>query len=148
MVNYTPSNQLSLSLFKHPFHQDLDKENRWVKLADLIPWDALASVYASKLRSNEGRKSVDIRHVLGALIVKHKLRLDDRGTIEMIQENIYLQYFCGLKEFTIKALFDPSLFVDIRKRLGGSEFEKFNKFVISKSEQIKPHQARIKKSKK
>jgi len=148
MVNYTPSNQLSLSLFKHPFHQDLDKENRWVKLAEIIPWEGLASIYASKLRSNEGRKSVDIRHVLGALIVKHKLRLDDRGTIEMIQENIYLQYFCGLKEFTIKALFDPSLFVDIRKRLGGSEFEKFNKFVISKSEQIKPHQARIKKSKK
>jgi len=148
MVNYTPSNQLSLSLFKHPFHQDLDKENRWVKLAELITWDELASVYASKLRSNEGRKSVDIRHVLGALIVKHKLKLDDRGTIEMIQENIYLQYFCGLKEFTTKAIFDPSLFVDIRKRLGGLEFEKFNQLVISKSEQIKPHQARIKKSKK
>lgn len=148
MVNYTPSNQLKLSLFKHPFEQELDKENRWVKLAALIPWDELASVYASKLRSNEGRKSVDIRHVLGALIVKHKLRLDDRGTIEMIQENIYLQYFCGLKVFTIKSLFDPSLFVDIRERLGGLEFERFNNLIISKSEQIKPHQARIKKSKK
>lgn len=148
MVNYTPSNQLSLSLFKHPFHQELDKENRWVKLADLIPWDNLASVYASKLESNKGRKSVDIRNVLGALIVKHKLRLDDRGTIQMIQENIYLQYFCGLKEFTINPIFDPSLFVDIRERLGGLEFEKFNKFIISKSEQIKPHQARIKKVKK
>ncbi len=148
MVNYTPSNQLKLSLFKHPFEQELDKENRWVKLAELIPWDELASVYASKLRSNEGRKSVDIRHVLGALIVKHKLGLDDRGTIEMIQENIYLQYFCGLKAFTTKVLFDPSLFVDIRKRLGGLEFEKFNQLVISKSEQIKPHQSRIKRSKK
>ena len=148
MVNYTPSNQLKLSLFKHPFEQDLDKENRWVKLAELIPWDELASIYASKLRSNEGRKSVDIRHVLGALIVKHKLRLDDRGTIEMIQENIYLQYFCGLKAFTTKVLFDPSLFVDIRKRLGGLEFEKFNQLIISRSEQIKPHQARIKKTKK
>ena len=47
MVNYTPSNQLKLSLFKHPFEQELDKENRWVKLAELIPWDELASVYAS-----------------------------------------------------------------------------------------------------
>ena len=148
MVNYTPSNQLSLSLFKHPFERDLDPNNRWVKLAELIPWDELASVYASKLRSNEGRKSVDIRHVLGAIIVKHKLKLDDRGTIEMIQENIYLQYFCGLKEFTIKPLFDASLFVDIRKRLGGREFDKFNQLVISKSEKIKPHQARIKKTNK
>ena len=64
MVNYTPSNQLSLSLFKHLFERDLDPNNRWVKLAELIPWDELASVYASKLRSNEGHKSVDIRHVL------------------------------------------------------------------------------------
>jgi len=148
MVNYTPSNQLSLSLFKHPFERDLDPNNRWVKLAELIPWDELASVYASKLRSNEGRKSVDIRHVLGAIIVKHKLKLDDRGTIQMIQENIYLQYFCGLKEFTLKPLFDASLFVDIRRRLGSREFDKFNQLVISKSETIKPHQARIKKSKK
>ena len=145
MVNYTPSNQLSLSLFKHPFETELDINNRWVKLAELIPWDELASVYASKLRSNEGRKSVDIRHVLGAIIVKHKLKLDDRGTIQMIQENIYLQYFCGLKEFTTKVIFDASLFVDIRRRLGGQEFDKFNKLVISKSEEIKPPQSRIKK---
>jgi hypothetical protein len=82
--------------------------------------------------------------VISALIVKHKLKLDDRGTVQMIQENIYLQYFCGLKKFTTKRVFDPSLFVDIRKRLGGEEFDKFNKLVIEKSEQIKPHQARIK----
>ena len=45
MVNYKPSNQLSLSLFKHLFHQDLDKENRWVKLAEIIPCNELTSVY-------------------------------------------------------------------------------------------------------
>ena len=144
MINYTPQNQLSLSLFKHPFQQELDKENRWVKLAGLIPWDELASVYSRHLQSDTGRMSVDIRTVIASLIIKHKLRLDDRGTVQMIQENIYLQYFCGLKEFTIKRVFDPSLFVDIRKRLGGEEFDKFNKLVIEKSEQVKPHQARIK----
>lgn len=145
MINYTPQNQLSLSLFKHPFEQELEKENRWVKLAALVPWDELAGVYSRKLQPDSGRLTVDIRTVLAALIVKHKLRLDDRGTIEMIQENIYLQYFCGLKIFTIKKVFDPSLFVDIRKRLGSKEFDAFNSLVIEKSEQIKPHQARIKK---
>lgn len=144
MINYTPQNQLSLSLFKHPFNQELDKENRWVKLANLIPWDELASIYSRHLQSNTGRMSVDVRTVIAALIIKHKMNLDDRGTVQMIQENPYLQYFCGLKEFTIKRVFDPSLFVDIRKRLGGKEFDKFNKLVIEKSEQIKPHQARIK----
>ncbi|MFC2110859.1 transposase, partial [Bacteroidota bacterium] len=147
MINYTPQNQLSLSLFKHPFREELNPENRWVKLASLIPWDELAAIYSKTLQSDRGRYSVDIRTVIAALIVKHKLKLDDRGTVDMIQENIYLQYFCGLKEFTWDKVFDPSLFVDIRKRLGGKEFEAFNKVVIEKSEQIKPHQARIKREK-
>jgi len=115
-------------------------------LASLIPWDSLASVYCRKLDPDSGRLSVDIRYVIAALIVKHKLRLDDRGTIDMIKENIYLQYFCGLKSFTTKALFDPSLFVDIRKRLGGKEFDEFNQLVIEKSERLKSHQARIKRT--
>jgi len=144
MINYTSQNQLSLELFKHPFETELDNENRWVKLASVIPWDKLANVYSKHLRTDSGRKSVDIRTVIAALIIKHKLRLDDRGTIEMIKENIYLQYFCGLKEFTTKEVFDPSLFVDIRKRLGGSEFDRFNRYVIEEAEKLKPHQARIK----
>lgn len=148
MINYTPQNQLSLSLFKHPFESELDKENRWVKLAQLIPWDELANVYAQHLQSDTGRLSVDVRTVIAALIVKHMLKLDDRGTVQMIQENIYLQFFCGLKGFTTKPVFDPSLFVDIRKRLGFEEFDAFNRLIIEKSEQLKPHQARIKRKNK
>ena len=49
-----------------------------------------------------------------------------------------------MKEFSTRRPFDPSLFVDIRKRLGGEEFDKFNCIVIEKSEDIKPHQSRIK----
>lgn len=145
MIKYTPQNQIRLELFKHPFEQELDKENRWVKMAAIVPWDELAAVYSRNLKRGLGRLSVDVRTVLGAMIVKHKLGLDDRGTVDMIQENIYLQYFCGLKSFTIKKVFDPSLFVDIRKRLGGKEFDAFNKLVIEKSEQVKPHQGRIKR---
>ena len=148
MINYTPQSQLSLELFKHPFGNQLDKNNRWLILADLIPWDELAKIYCQKLDCNNGRKSVDVRTVIAALIVKHKLGLDDRGTIEMISENLYLQYFCGLKEFTTRQVFDPSLFVDIRKRMGGNEFAAFNKIVIELAEKKRPHQARIKANKK
>ncbi len=147
MINYTPQNQLSLEGFTHPFERDLDPGNKWVKLAKVIPWDELAAVYSKKLQTNTVRMSVNIRTVLAALIVKHKLRLDDRGTVEMIQENIYIQYFCGFKSFTTKKAFDPSLFVDIRKRLGGEEFDKFNQLVIEKAEELKLHQARIKRKK-
>jgi len=121
-------------LFKHPFETELDKENRWVKLASVIPWDKLANVYSQHLQTDSGRKSVDIRIVIAALIIKYKLRLDDRDTVEMIKENIYLQYFCGLKEFTTKEVFNTSLLVDIRKRLGGAEFERLNRYIIEESE--------------
>ncbi len=148
MINYTPQKQLKLELFKHPFETKLDKENRWVKLAAVIPWDELASIYGRKLQQAKGRKSVNVRTVLAALIIKHILKLDDRGTIEMIKENIYLQYFCGLEGFTTKSVFDPSLFVLIRKRLGLKEFDEMNRHIIEVSEKLKPHQSRIKQKNK
>ncbi|MFO7879766.1 MAG: transposase [Bacteroidota bacterium] len=67
-------------------------------MAKLAPGDELANIYIQHLRSATGRQSVNVRTVIAALIVKHKLNPDDRGTVEMIQENIYLHYFCDLKK--------------------------------------------------
>jgi hypothetical protein len=142
MINYTSSNQQKLDLFKNPFEKNLDPNNRWVKLSSLIPWDSLANQYIQKMNSRKGRKSVNVRTVIGALIIKHKLKLSDRGTLEMIQENIYMQYFCGLESFTTKPVFDSSLFVDIRKRLGSQEFEKFNNSIIESAENINRSKSR------
>lgn len=138
MIKYTPTNQLTLEVFSHPFKNELSPNNRWVKLSKVVPWDELAQVYAKQLDSGAGRESIDIRMVIGAIIVKHKLGLDDRGTVEMISENIYLQYFCGLSSFQTKAPFHPTVFVDIRKRMGASSFDKWNELVIEKADQIKP----------
>lgn len=145
MIKYTPQNQIRLELFKHPFEQELDKSNRWVIWASLLPWNDMAEVYCRQLHSDSGRKTVDVRTVLAALFVKHILDLDDRGTIQMIQENIYLQYFCGLLGFTTAPVFDPSLFVDIRKRMGDESFEILNRLLVNESEKLKHHQARIKR---
>lgn len=139
MIKYTPSNQLTLSGFSHPFDQELSPENRWVKLAEIIPWDALASVYLKQLSTNSGRESVDARMVVGAIIVKHKLRISDRETVAMISENIYLQYFCGLTSFQTKAAFHPTVFVDIRKRMGANSFDAWNALIIEKAEDLKPN---------
>ena len=138
MIKYTPSNQLTLEGFSHPFERDLSPENRWVKLAELIPWDSLASVYAKSLSSTCGRESIDVRMVIGALIVKHQLGLDDRGTVAMISENIYLQYFCGLRSFQIEEPFHPTVFVDIRKRMGADRFDLWNELIIEKADALKP----------
>jgi hypothetical protein len=143
MIKYTPSNQLSLEEFKHSFRQQLKKNNRWVQLAALVPWDDLASIYAKNLNPKAGRLSVDMRMVIGALIIKHKLSLSDRDTVDMISENLYMQYFCGLKSMQTELPFDASLFVDIRKRMGSEKFDQFNETVIRRYGSIKPKRKRI-----
>ena len=120
MINYQSQNQLSL--FETPFEQHLDKSNRWVQLADKLPWDDLIKIYNKKLRSDFGAPSINGRMVIATLIVKHKLNLSDREVIEMIKENIYMQYFVGLSSFTTKEIFHHTEFVHIRKRLQIADF--------------------------
>ena len=59
MINYIPQKELSLELFKYPSETELDKNNRWGKLASVIPWDKFANVYSRHLQTNAGRKSVN-----------------------------------------------------------------------------------------
>ena len=44
MIRYSSQNQLPLAEFGWPFQTKLDENNRWVKLARCIPWDALAEI--------------------------------------------------------------------------------------------------------
>jgi IS5 family transposase len=120
MINYTSQNQLSL--FQTPFEQQLDPLNRWVKLSNNLPWDQLVNIYTKKLCSNFGAPGIDARMVIGSLIIKHKLTLSDRETIEMISENMYMQYFVGLSSFTTSPIFHHTEFVHIRKRLNEADF--------------------------
>jgi transposase, IS5 family len=114
---YISPNQLVLSGFETPFDQQLTRENRWVKLAELMPWDNIVNLYNSQFVSNEGRPPINGRIVIGAVIIKHMLNLTDKETIFQIQENMYMQYFLGYSSYTNEPPFDSSLFVDIRERL-------------------------------
>jgi len=51
-----------------------------------------------------------------------------------IQENPYLQYFVGLAGYHSKQPFVPSLFVEIRKRMGSDVFEAFHQAIINSVE--------------
>lgn len=133
MIRYTPQSQLTFEGFQTPFFQHLDKNNRWVKLAGCIPWDKLANVYYTKMNSDFGAPSLSARMVIGAVIIKHMLNIDDREVVAQIQENIYLQYFVGLSSFTTEVPFDPSLMVSIRYRLGGEVMEAFNLLVLQEA---------------
>ncbi len=133
MIRYTPQSQLTLEGFQTPFTQHLDKENRWVKLAATIPWDNLANIYYRKMDSDFGAPSLSARIVIGAVIIKHMLNIDDREVVAQIQENMYLQYFVGLSSFTTREPFDASLMVSIRYRLGQDVMEEFNRMVLQEA---------------
>lgn len=130
MIRYQTQRQLSLAEFDWPFQTALDDNNRWVKMSKCIPWDNLAEAYYEGLNATQGRPTKDARLVIGAVIIKHKLCLSDRETVAQIQENPYLQYFIGLPGYQMDVPFVPSLFVDIRKRMGQGVFDVFHDAVI------------------
>lgn len=128
---YVSQSQLIIEGFETPFHQNLDAENRWVKLASRIPWDDLTSLYLKNYSPKAtGRPPLNPRIVIGALIIKHLCNLDDRETISQITENIYMQYFLGYSGFSRQPPFDPSLFVEIRKRLGSDVLAEMNLLIL------------------
>lgn len=111
-----PDGQMFLEEFVLPFEGKLRKDNRWVKLAKIIPWDEIEENYAKLFESNRGEVAKPVRMALGALIIKEKCGYSDRETVEQIRENPYLQYFVGLPRYQEQAPFDPSLMVHFRKR--------------------------------
>lgn len=132
MIRYTSSKQLSLDGFSLPFGGELNPNNRWVKWSKVIPWDDLAACYYKTMESRKGRPGKDARLVIGALIIKHKLNLSDEETVMQIRENPYLQYFVGFSSYRDKPAFAPSLFVDIRKRMGAEVFAGFEQVILEK----------------
>lgn len=73
----------------------LNPDNRWVKLAQLIPWSKVEEIYQQNFKSRRGQDPLFSRLALGILIVKEKLGLSDRETVDALRENPYLQYFVG-----------------------------------------------------
>ena len=78
-----------------------------------------------------GRPSKDIRIALGALIIQQTLGVSDEETVQQIEENLYLQYFIGIKKYTNQRPFDPSLMVWFRKRLSAKFMAEINEIMCS-----------------
>jgi len=147
MITYTPASERTLSLFKTPFEQKLDPSNRLVRMAWVMPWDEMAQVFFKHMSEGHGRASIDLRVILGALLVKHIEGISDEDTIQYIQENIYAQYFVGLPSFQTGPVFVPSLFVEVRKRLGKEGAKQLNDIVLRQAKRAKSIKHRKKPSK-
>jgi len=131
---YISTQQITIGGFESPFSQSLDLNNRWVVLAHQIPWDLLVSIYQSQMNNSQtGADGINPRVAIGAMILKHMCDMSDRETVLQIQENIYMQYFIGYSSFSKEEPFDPSLFVEFRKRLGIEQINAINDKILGLS---------------
>ena len=108
------SNQISLAEFNSPFGK-LDRDNRWVRMADMIPWRQYEKKYAERFCDNNGAPAIQYRMAMGTLIIKQRTGHSDEETLQDIVENPYLQYLIGLHEFTTTAPFAASSITNFRK---------------------------------
>ena len=81
---YRKSNQpeLTPSKFRLPVVVELSSDNRWVIMAELIPWLEFEVEYAEKFSEKMGAPAKPFRMALGALIIKETLGISDRETVE------------------------------------------------------------------
>lgn len=126
---YKNNRQLSIEDFVFPYG-NLSPENRWVRLATMIPWDEIDDAYAENF-TNNGAPAHPARMAFGALVIKQMLDCSDRALCEHIAENPYLQFFIGLKEFQDNECpFGASTVTSFRKRFSEEDVKRINERVV------------------
>lgn len=124
--------QISLEDFGQPIGMKLKSDNRWVKRAQHIPWIEIEKRYAELFPSNKGNVAKPLRLALGSCMIQQEYGYSDEETVLQIQENPYLQYFCGYKAYDDSVLpFNPSLMVYFRKRLTPKILGEINEMIIA-----------------
>jgi len=101
-----------------------------VKLSELIPWEEFEEKYASNFSSTKGAPAIPFRVALGSLLVKERMGLSDRATVDYISENPYVQYFLGYSSFLTEPPFDASSIVNFRKRITPEMLSEINGHIV------------------
>jgi len=132
--------------FELPFEGKLSSDNRWVIMAELIPWSEFEEEYTQFFSVKIGAPAKSFRMALGALIIKEKLGISDRETVEQIKENPYLQYFVGMLNYSNEAPFSAPMLVHFRQRMSANILNKVNQFMVKHSWETTESQSPSKKS--
>jgi IS5 family transposase len=130
MYKKNRNKQLTLTDFNQPMGLKLDPENKWIKKAEMIPWDRIEDKYATLFESTTGTVAKPLRMALGSLMIQKEYDFSDRVLVEQLQENPYFQYFIGLPGFQLGAPFAPSLLVEFRKRLTEEILMDINEIIL------------------
>ena len=140
MYRKASRSQLSLDEFFLPFGGHLSAENRWVKIAKLMPWEMIEDLYAESFKGerDDGRPPIPARIAFGAIYIKEQENLTDERTVAYIAENPYAQFFLGLSSFQQEPLFDASMMVHFRKRFTPEKIAKINEELFRRMNPPKP----------
>ena len=117
MYKYTDNTQSNFLSFNQPIGLHMNPENRWVKMADAIPWEIFEKKYSRLFKGKNGRVAKPLRLALGSLIIQTKYQYSDRELVDQLTENPYYQYFIGLPGYQEEPPIDASTLVLFRKRL-------------------------------
>ena len=130
---YKPSDRSQSSFldFNQPMGLYMNPNNRWVKMADSVPWDVFEKKYSRLFKAKTGNVAKPVRMALGALIIQTKFQYSDRELVEQITENPYLQYFIGLSGYQEEPPFDSSTLVLFRKRINAQMIAEANEYMLS-----------------
>lgn len=128
--------QIALEDFEQPVGMNLKTSNRWVKKAQTIPWIDIEKRYAKLFTNRKGNVTKPLRLALGACIIQAEYGYSDEETALQIQENPYLQYFCGYTKYDDEHLpFDASTMVYFRKRLTPEVLGAINEIIIKDAQE-------------
>ena len=123
--------QLGIEEFFLPFGGKLQRENRWVKMAEIMPWNLIEDIYLKSMNQEKGRGAYSARMAYGAIFIKEHEGLTDEQTVTVITENPYMQYFLCLSSFIQKPPFDASMMVHFRKRFPVEDLAVINEAICT-----------------
>ena len=128
MLRKRDREQMTVEDFVGPIGGKLSAENRWVKMAKVMPWDLIEEIYSKSFKNDntEGRPPIPSRMAFGALYIKENENFPQKRTMEHISENVYMQYFLGLTEFHPEPLFDSSMLTYIAARFSKDDMKRIN----------------------
>ena len=124
-----------IPLFKelNPYSGEIDMDNRWIRLAALVPWDEIEGIYMAYFHPKKHGVVKKCRLILGLMLAQMIECKSDRQIVEYFHENPYFQYFCGCDSFVVKmkrSVIHHSLLSKRRSRLGDKFMASFENEVL------------------
>ena len=122
---YQDNRQISLAEFQSPFGK-LNEKNRWVQIANIIPWEKYEARYAERFCEDTVAPAKPFRMAMGALIIKQRTGHSDDEVVNDVLENPYMQFLIGLHEFVTEPPFSQSSMTSFRKYITQDMIDEIN----------------------